>query len=127
MVMTNIIKEIDINHDGDISADEWIDYMTQCQTLRESGQGTNSLISSIKPKPSSVPDKYDINLRNRINLYNTYKFEDDEIDEIINIAKQYDFKKDHSISDNEALQLNILEKTNDSNANNSIINLDYED
>jgi len=65
-------------------------------------------------------------LRNRINLYNTYKFEDDEIDEIINIAKQYDFKKDHSISDNEALQLNILEKTNDSNANNSIINLDYE-
>jgi len=66
-------------------------------------------------------------LSNRINLFNTYKFEIDEIDELINIAKQNDFKEDHSISDNEATQLKILEKINDSNANHSITILGYED
>lgn len=90
--MSKIINEIDANGDGQISANEWVDYMIICQnSIKNKNQ--NNLVEILNK--NDISDQIDLKntLNKRINLLESIKFNIDDLEEVMDMAKKINDEK----------------------------------
>lgn len=100
--MTNIIHEIDVDGDGKISADEWINYMVNCQKDYKKNDHKNTKHNLVKIMDKitqkEVLDKNGI--QKRINLLESVKFDVDDLEGVMNLANQLNDEQNNKDNQN---------------------------
>lgn len=90
--MSKIINEIDVNGDGQISANEWVDYMLICQ---------NSIKNKVQNNFVEILNKNNIReqtysndtLQKRINLLESIKLNVEDLEDVLDMAKRINHER----------------------------------